>query len=56
MSMRFIFGDERNDVPCSHHELESRPLNFSVIILAHSLQKQLQVSLVDANIASSFLI
>ena len=56
MSMRFIFGDEWNDVPCSHHKLKLRPLNLSVIIQAYSLQKQLQVSLVDANIASSFLI
>ena len=41
MSMQFIFADEWNDVPCSHHELESRPFNFSVIIHVYSLQQQL---------------
>ena len=36
MSMQFIFDDDWIDVPCSHHgviSLESRPLNFRVIII-----------------------
>ena len=43
MSLRFIFDDDWNDVPCSHHNvicLQSRPLNFRVIIHAYSLLPQ----------------
>ena len=43
MSLRFIFDDDINDVPCSHHNvisLQSRPLNFRVIIHAYSLLPQ----------------
>ena len=49
MSMRFIFGDDWNDVPCKSFffisgndviSLESRPLNFRVFIHAFSLRPQ----------------
>ena len=43
MSLRFIFDDDINDVPCSHHNvisLQSRHLNFRVIIHAYSLLPQ----------------